>query len=458
MTPSTPTLIRDPWRRVWQSLAGDAALAAVLSVLAGLLAFMALLPQTPSNDLVAYSRWLSETQQRFGALAAPLTSLGLFNIGQSVLFRLALAALGVIGVVRFIDQFDQLRAINRQSDRSAPPIGDQAIEADLTAAPDRFARRAALAGLIAYGGILIVLSSLALGAFVDVRIDNLSVEPGTLTALPGMPYALRLDGVDGEQAALALLAQTEVIAQGEVTYRQPLAARGFDFYLQSIGPAVIVSATNPAGRPLGLQSTADSPPQPEKLVAFTPDRTEGFVAAPDADLVLQIAPREDGYAVQVYRSPTGESLASRDVSAGEAVTVNETTFHFRRAAFVAISAVRQPSHWLMLPGAILLVLGVIGAGVWRPAATETGEVEKSDRVGGWPQRVILIGWLLGTALLAAGIIGAYPLTARLDGAQPLPAWMGAWLALTGAVLARRRGVRLELIAASAIAGAIALIA
>ena len=59
MAPSSPTLIRDPWRRLWQALAGDALWAAALIFIATLLIASAVLPQTQSDDLVAFSRWLS---------------------------------------------------------------------------------------------------------------------------------------------------------------------------------------------------------------------------------------------------------------------------------------------------------------------------------------------------------------------------------------------------------------
>src|SRR5512139_727176 len=109
MTSSSPTLIRDPWRRLWHFFVSDGFLAAVLILCAALLLSAALLPQTPANDLVAYSRWLSEAQTRFGNLFEILNALRLFSIANSLAFRLALAALGWCATLRLIDQFDPLR-------------------------------------------------------------------------------------------------------------------------------------------------------------------------------------------------------------------------------------------------------------------------------------------------------------------------------------------------------------
>lgn len=497
MTTSTPTLIRDPWRRVWRGLAGDGALAVVAGGLGLLLALTALLPQTPGNDPIAYSRWLSEVQQRFGGLTAPLTSLGLFTITQSVLFRLALAALGVICAVRLIEAIDQLRALNVPPEWPAHPIVDLAIAADVAElrarlsgwrlrehgeiiAVDQHARRSAVSGLMLYSGALGVLLALVLGVFVDRRVDNLSVAPDAPATVSGTPYTLRLDEVSGEQATLALLSQTEVVARGPAALRRPLTAGSIGVYLQSIGPAVIISATNAAGQPLGLQSTADTPPQPSKLLAFTPDRTEGFVAAPEAGVVLQVAPRDGGYNVQAYQSATGEILGGRDVAAGETFTVSPVTFHFEPAAFVVVSVVSQPSHWLMIPAALLIVCGVIG-GWSRPRRLWLRAVEAGTQLAGddaaWTARlaaesqadrlavgerraqfVFLLIWLAGTLALIGWIGAAYPLAARLEPAARGEAWIGAWLALTAAAVARRRGAQRALAAVGVMAAALTILA
>src|SRR5512143_3816040 len=80
MTTASPTFIRNPWRRVWRWVSSDAWLALTLGLLAALLVLSVLLPQMPAGDPVAYSRWLSETQQRFGSSWSLLNTLSLFQI------------------------------------------------------------------------------------------------------------------------------------------------------------------------------------------------------------------------------------------------------------------------------------------------------------------------------------------------------------------------------------------
>ena len=148
MMSSSPTLIRDPWRRLWRFFTSDGFLAAVFILCAALLLAAALLPQTPANDLVAYSRWLSDTQTRFGSLFEALNALGLFSITNSLIFRLALAVLGWCAALRLIEQLDRLRK------------------------PEVTARRSHLAAMMVYAGTLAALLGLVLGALIDYRVET----------------------------------------------------------------------------------------------------------------------------------------------------------------------------------------------------------------------------------------------------------------------------------------------
>ncbi len=130
MTTVSPTLIRDPWQRTWHALSGDRWLAALLLALAALLLAVALLPQTPQNDPVAYSRWLSETQQRFGSLTAPLISLGLFSVIQSIGFRLLAALLALSAALRLIESVERWRTLRRLPERPTAPTFDRVAEID----------------------------------------------------------------------------------------------------------------------------------------------------------------------------------------------------------------------------------------------------------------------------------------------------------------------------------------
>jgi hypothetical protein len=412
MSATPPTLIRDPWRRLWHFFTSDGFFAAVLILGAALLVAAALLPQTPIGDLVAYSRWLSEAQARFGSLFEALNALGLFSITNSLAFRLTLAALGWCATLRLIDQLDGLRHI---------------------VPAERAARRSHVAATMVYVGALVALLGLVLGAFVDYRVDDIVVQPGSLTNIPGTSYALRLDAVAGDQAKVALLRQTEPVAQGSIGEKLPLYD-GVAVYLDRIGPALKVSATRGATQTLDLQDTATSPLQKQVLLLFTSDQNEGFLAAPEVNLVLRVQPSADGrYSAQIYQSASGKDFGSQPFEPGGSVSIEGTTFTFEPAAYAVVSLANQPAHWIIALGLAITLAGLLGSLIWPgPAAAA-----RFEHAAPWIERV---SWPLITLLFAGLLIGVYPRTASLGAGGRLAMLqisLAAWLLASGGVVTRQ---------------------
>jgi hypothetical protein len=428
MTPSSPTLIRDPWRRLWRFFASDGFLAAALIVCAALLLTAALLPQTPVNDLVAYSRWLSEAQTHFGNLFDLVNTLGLFSITNSLAFRLALAALGWCAALRLIEQLDRLRHPT-----------------------DRAVRRSHSAAMMAYTGTLVILLGLVLGAFIDYRMDDIVVQPGAVTNVPGTTYAVRLDAVEDRRARVTLLRQTETIAQGSIGEKQPLAD-GVAVYLDQIGPALRVSATRGATRTLDLQNTATSPLQKQVLLLFTPDQNEGFLAAPEMNLVLRVQPTgADRFAAQIYQSATGKDFGTQPFEPGGSISIEDTTFTFDPAAYVIVSLANQPSHWILALGLVITLLGLLGLLIWPGTAVTT----RFERVMWLTTRV---SWPLITLLVASVLISIYPRTASLGVGVMLPGVeisLAAWLLTSGSVVTHK-SARIVLATSGVLSGLAAL--
>jgi hypothetical protein len=427
MTAISPTLIRDPWRRLWRFFISDGFLAAVLMLYAALLLLAALLPQMPANDLVAYSRWLSEAQSRFGSAFEALNALGLFSITSSLAFRLVLAALGWCAALRLTDQIDWLR------------------EREVTA------RRSHIAAIMVYAGTLMALLGLVLGAFIDYRADNIVVQPEIVTNIPGTPYTVRLDAVEDQRARVALLRQTETVTQGSINEKQPLYD-GVAVYLDQIGPALRVSAMHGATQTLNLQTTATSPLQKQVLLLFTPDQNEGFLAAPAVNLVLRVQPLEPGrFAAQIYQSATGKDFGSQPFEPGGNLSIEGTTFTFEPAAYVIVSLANQPSHWIIALGLMCVLLGVFGLLIWPDASAATR----------FKRAVLLItrvSWPLITLVVVGLLINIYPRAASLGRGGMLAALevsLAAWLLASGSVITHR-SVRVCLVALAIVSALLAL--
>jgi hypothetical protein len=408
-TTATPTLIRDPWRRLWHFFTSDGLYAAAVIAGALLLLVAAQLPQTPAHNPIAYSRWLSETQARWGSLFDPLNALGLFTVTSSLLFRLTLALLGLCSALRLIDQLDRLR----RTDRAV-------------------SRRSSLAAILVYSGTVIVLLGLFLGTFIDYRVDEVVVSPGTMTNIPGTTYAVRLDALDNDRATVALLSQTEVIAQGVIAEKHPLHD-GVAVYLDRIGPALNVSATQGVTQVLNLQSTANSPAQTQVLLLFTSDQNEGFVAAPQVNLVLRIEPvGAEQFTAQIFQSASGKDFGRQSFKPGETISIEGTTFRFEPAAYIVVSLANQPSHWVVVLGIMVTVLGLLGLALWPIGPADT----RRDRIILWTTR---LAWLIWTIFVVGQLINAYPRTASFGYAvTSLAAGLAAWILFAGSLVVQRR--------------------
>jgi hypothetical protein len=409
MTTASPTLIRDPWRRLWHFFTSDGLYATAVIFSALLLLVAAQLSQTPAHNPIAYSRWLSETQTHWGNLFDPLNALGLYTITNSLIFRLALALLGLCSALRLIEQLDRLR----QADRAA-------------------SRRSTLAASLVYSGTVIVLLALFLGTFIDYRVDDVIVSPGTTTNIPGTAYTLRLDALASDRATVTLLNQTEPIVQGVIAERQPLHD-GVTVYLDRIGPALSVSASSGTTQTLNLQNTANSPAQAQVLLLFTSDQNEGFVAAPQVNLVLRVEPvGADQFTAQIFQSASGKDFGRQSFRPGETISIEGTTFRFEPASYIVTSLANQPSHWLVALGIGVTVLGLLGLLLWPIGLIHT----RRDRISLWIMR---LAWLIWTIFIGWQVSAVYPRTASLDDALAgLAAGLAAWNLLAGSLVVQRR--------------------
>ena len=277
------------------------------------------------------------------------------------------------------------------------------------------------------------LLGLVLGAFIDYRVDNIVVHPDAVTNIPGTPYAVRLDAVEDQRARVALLRQTETVAQGSIGERQPLYD-GVAVYLDQIGPALRVSATRGSTQTLELQTTATSPLQKQVLLPFTPEQNEGFLAAPEVNLVLRVQPiAADRFSAQIYQSATGKDFGSQPFEPGGSVSIEGATFMFEPAAYVIVSLANQPSHWIIALGLAVVLLGLLGLLIWPGTLAAT----RFARVVG---SIMRVSWPLITLVFSGLLISVYPRTASLGTGHlfaTLEVCLAAWLFASGGVVTHK---------------------
>jgi hypothetical protein len=352
---------RDPWRVLWQVAASDHLMTILLLSIAAGLVLATWLPQTPAADPVAYARWLSQAQARFGDSTPTLQTLGLFTITRSFGFRTLLALLAGCLLLRLIESIDRLR----QHRWIAQPVGPwhTLVDVRLPDVMDDLRRRryrvlsetpllqadrwpwAELFPLLAHGGAILFLSGLLITHLWGWRVEGLIVQGNERVTLDGTEEWVALDA-DNLRATHS---------PGIVTS------------VEQRGPGVRAAAGR-AGRPLGLQQTADADPVDQLTVPLTEDQ---YFAIPEAQLIVGLAPQPDQpidahtpVLVQVYRSPSGRLITETAVRGDAELTVDNVTLELTSVPYASLAAAFNPGLWPTAAGLVPLGAGILGGAAW----------------------------------------------------------------------------------------------
>jgi hypothetical protein len=167
---------------------------------------------------------------------------------------------------------------------------------------------------------------------------------------------------------------------------------------------------------------------------FTPDQNEGFLAAPDVNLVLRVQPiAADRFAAQIYQSATGKDFGSQPFEPGGSISIEGTTFTFEPAAYVIVSLANQPSHWVVSLGLMITVIGLLGLLIW-PGTVAAARFERFMLL------IDRVSWPLITLLFAGLLISIYPRAASLGAGAMLlvlKTSLAAWLLASGSVVTHK---------------------
>jgi len=350
---------RDPWRAMWTFVTNDYVMAVLLLGIAAGLAISAGLPQMRDSDPIAYARWRSEVQARFGDATPTMETLGLFTIVQSFVFRLLLALLAGCLLLQLIERVDRLR----QHRELATPVGTwQSLPAvclpdvldDLrqhryrviTAPPLFQADRwpwAEMFPILVRGGALLVLAGLLVTHLWGWQVEGLIVQGGERVTLPNARGWVALDE-DGASATHS---------PGIVTF------------FEERGPGVQATAGSDTAHTLTLQQTADAEPVTQLTVALTEDQ---YFAIPEAQLIVRLIPQpgraieaQSPVAVQIYRSPTGRLTTETVIEGGADLIVGNVTLTLTSVPYARLTATSNPGLWPTGAGVLFLLAGALGS-------------------------------------------------------------------------------------------------
>ncbi len=382
-TPTPPANIitrGNAWQAAWRFVASDTLLAIPLTGLSILLACAAIFPQTPQGDSAAYARWLSDIQIRLGGAANVLTTLGLFDVVHSVMFRALAGLLGFALVVRLSDRIQDLRSVSRRSDPPPSAVtlavessrsthgllralrGYRIVKRDTWTLADRIPI-AYWGAVAAYAGGLVSLLGLMLSPSTDWRIEALGAVPGATTSIPGTPYAVQVSGIAADGAVdLVLLRDRTPIARGVAAPGRPLSGGGIGLHVRGILPALHASGQDETGRPLGLLTSADSAPSTELLLTFDANHPHAFFVTPRAQLAVRVSLQgqvgDRTYRVSIFSNPDAARIAEADLRPGDRLSANGSVFEFQNESHAILDVVQAPSQIVVLAGLLMALTGL----------------------------------------------------------------------------------------------------
>ena len=353
---------RDPWRAMWRIAISDYLFVGLCLAVASGLAVTLWLPQNLASDPVAYARWLSEAQARFGDTTSTLQTLGLFAVTRSLVFRALLALLAGCLLSRLIEGGDRLR----QHRQITQPVGAWHPLAGvrfpgvteyvrhrryrvLGESPLYQADRWPWADLfppLAQGGALLFLAGALAAHLWGWQVAGLIVQSEQQVTLPGTTLWVALDD-DGCKVA---------------------HSPGLVIFVETCGPGVRASALSRAGKPLELQGTPEAGPVAQLTVSLTEDQ---YFAIPEAQLIVRLAPQaghpiaaHSPVLVQVYHSPSGRLASEQAVEGTVELEVGDVTLELASTPYARLTAAFNPGLWPTGMGLVLLGVGVLGSVAW----------------------------------------------------------------------------------------------
>lgn len=420
-----PTRLTRWNERVWRVLRSRWLLLVCLLLLFGLLALSWMTPQMPGQvreDPVSATRWLNSTNAQANALGSLLTTLGLYSVLHSPLFKGLLVLLALLLLVQLLDQIALWRCLaglpgvlsnqapggdaplaivapctlHRVRCATAAPAAAELLGAllhkhfsqvqrytiDQEPAPDGAPRvEARLLGL-RYGGsrFLRPLAPLGLllaaaGLFVatgygwDIEVTSLAPGDAVAYALHDVTIAHRLEQ-DKDAALRTTLAVAVDGVDADLPGQLPLNGRVDSAQVSASAGAPALWVMSADAR---MARAGENSARAEIGLTFPTAGSEELLLLPEQSVGLRIVRRPGGAAgaptflVEVLAENEVQPIQRIDVQRDqtEAIILGATALSLRFVPVPSIDVTvrRTPGLWLVWPGLALLLLGALG--FWR---------------------------------------------------------------------------------------------
>ncbi len=394
---------------LWHLLSSMRFAIVLMLAIAALGVLGALIIQAPSgvlNDASAKADWLSQVRPKYGGWTPIMDTLQLFQIFDSVLFRVLVAALTISLIACSIHRTPGIwQTITRPRVDVGPAFFEHAPQHEAVVVRhtpaqtldlvngvlrgrhyrilsqddgtihvygDRF-RWVQFSGLIAHLSLVVILAGAIIGAMFGYRDSGFTIAEGsTLPVAADAGLSLQLidftdtydtaTGMPKDYASKVVLYKdgTEV-ARHTIRVNDPLHYGDTTFYQAFFGSAAVLTVKDSSGKtlvsegvPLAWTTAADDRP----IGSFTiPDTNYvGWVVGTLGASDTQIQPGQ--MQLELYTADGGQEVAHQVLDQGTPATMEGLTVTFdRESQFTGLSVSRDPGVTLVWLGGFLLVAG-----------------------------------------------------------------------------------------------------
>ena len=396
---------------LWHLLSSMRFAMILLLALAALGVVGALVIQAPPGmvaDPAAYATWLNEVRPKFGGWTNPMDALGLFNIFNSLIFRVLMAALTISLIACSIHRFPgMVRTATQPRVDVGPGFFEHAPQHEAivvrhtpaeTAAivegvlrgkryrtlttddgaihlyADRW-RWAPFAGLIGHLSLVVILAGAIVGGTFGFRDSQFTVAEGA--TLPVATEAgLTIQVLDFTDTYDTRTGQPSDYASTVVLYKDgtevdrhvirvndPLRYGETTFYQSFFGAAAVMTVTDAEGKtlvsegvPLAWRTTADNRPIGSFSIPGTDYVGWAIGTLGSGDTLIKPGQMQ----VELYTAGEGGQVAQAVIDQGETAELAGLTIGFERESqFTGLSVSRDPGVILVWIGSALLFFGFV---------------------------------------------------------------------------------------------------